>query len=263
MYVGEGIDRVDGPAKVTGGAKYAAEFDAAGFVHAVLVQSTIASGTLSALDTAAACRDARRARHPDPGSTCPSSRWTRPSPQTVLYPLLQDMAVQYNGQHLAVVVADTLERATEAAVAVRATYAETDAVTTMTQGMDHATVPKKFRDGQRPPDSTRGKPDDAFAAAPVKVEQTYTTPVEHHNAMEPHATLAQWDGGRLTVWTATQGISGAKKTLAVAVRAPARRRHGARPLRRRRLRLQGQLLAARGARRRGRTQGRPPGPPRA
>ncbi len=213
MYVGEGIDRVDGPAKVTGGAKYAAEFDAAGFVHAVLVQSTIASGTLSALDTAAASAMPGVLGILTPADM-PKLTLDKAAPQTVLYPLLQDMAVQYNGQHLAVVVADTLERATEAAVAVRATYAETDAVTTMTQGMDHATVPKKFRDGQRPPDSTRGKPDDAFAAAPVKVEQTYTTPVEHHNAMEPHATLAQWDGGRLTVWTATQGISGAKKTLA-------------------------------------------------
>ncbi len=213
MFVGQGIDRIDGPAKVTGGARYAAEFDTAGFVHAVLVQSTVASATLTALDTTAAAAM--------PGVLgiltpldMPKLALDKASPQTVLYPLLQDMAVQYNGQHLAVVVADTLERATGAAVAVRATYAETDAVTTMAQGMDHAAVPKKFRDGKRPPDSTRGKPDDAFASAPVKVEQTYTTPIEHHNPMEPHATLARWDGDKLTVWTATQGISGVKKTMA-------------------------------------------------
>ncbi len=74
--------------------------------------------------------------------------------------------------------------------------------------------PKHFRDGQRPPDSARGDPDAAFGQAPVKIEQTYTTPTEHHNPMEPHATIARWDGDRLTVWTATQGISGAQRTLA-------------------------------------------------
>ena len=213
MYVGEGIDRVDGPAKVTGGAKYAAEFGMAGVVHGVLVQSTVAAGTLAGLDVAAAAAMPGVLGILTP-QDMPRLALDKASPQTVLYPLLQDMAVQYNGQHLAVVVADTLERASEAAVAVRARYDEADAVTTMVQAMDHAYVPKKFRDGKRPPDSTRGKPDEAFAAAPVKVEQTYTTPIEHHNPMEPHATLAQWDGGKLTVWTATQGISGVKKTLA-------------------------------------------------
>ena len=213
MYVGEGIDRVDGPLKVTGGAKYAAEFETAGFVHAVLVQSTVASGTLTALDITAASAMPGVLGILTP-SDMPKLTLEKASPQTVLYPLLQDMSVQFNGQHLAVVVADTLERATEAAVAVRATYAGTDAVTTMAQAMDHAVVPKKFRDGKRPPDSTRGKPDEAFAAAPTKVEQTYTTPIEHHNPMEPHATLARWDAGKLTVWTATQGISGVKKTMA-------------------------------------------------
>ena len=213
MYVGQGIDRVDGPAKVTGSARYAAEFGAAGFVHAVLVQSTVASATLTALDIAQASAMPGVLGVLTPADM-PKLALDKAAPQTVLYPLLQDMAVLYNGQHLAVVVADTLERATEAGVAVRATYAETDPVTTMVQGMDHITAPKHFRDGKRPADSTRGKPDDAFASAATRVEQTYTTPVEHHNPMEPHATLAQWDGGKLTVWTATQGISGAKKTLA-------------------------------------------------
>ena len=75
-------------------------------------------------------------------------------------------------------------------------------------------MPKNFRNGRRKPDSSRGDPVGSFNAAPIRFEATYTTPVEHHNPMEPHATIAAWDGDRLTVWTATQGIGGAQATLA-------------------------------------------------
>ena len=80
--------------------------------------------------------------------------------------------------------------------------------------LEQAYAPKNFRNGERSPDSNRGDPDGAFAGAPIKLEATYTTPIEHHNPMEMHATIARWDGDRLTVWTATQGISGAQQTLA-------------------------------------------------
>jgi xanthine dehydrogenase YagR molybdenum-binding subunit len=77
-------------------------------------------------------------------------------------------------------------------------------------------MPKHFRNGERPPDSRRGDPDTAFSDAVVKLEDTYITPIEHHNPMEPHATIARRDGYRLTVWTATQGVSGAHQSLAVS-----------------------------------------------
>ena len=80
--------------------------------------------------------------------------------------------------------------------------------------LGQAYVPKHFRNGERPPDSSRGDPDGAFDSGAVKLDATYITPIEHHNPMEPHATIARWDGDKLTVWTATQGISGAQKTLA-------------------------------------------------
>jgi xanthine dehydrogenase YagR molybdenum-binding subunit len=80
--------------------------------------------------------------------------------------------------------------------------------------MDQAYAPKHFRNGERPPDSARGDPDGGFNSGAVKLDQTYQTPVEHHNPMEPHATIAAWDGDKLTVWTTTQGISGAQETLA-------------------------------------------------
>ena len=90
-------------------------------------------------------------------------------------------------------------------------------------------------------------------AAVHRLEATYLTPIEHHNPMEPHATIAAWDGDKLTVHTATQGISGARQTLA-ALFGIAGKRDGHLPLCRRRLRLQGQHMAARDTGR----DGRPP-----
>jgi xanthine dehydrogenase YagR molybdenum-binding subunit len=80
--------------------------------------------------------------------------------------------------------------------------------------LGQAYPPKQFRNGERPPDSMRGNPDENFSSGAAKVDATYVTPMEHHNPMEPHATIARWDGDRLTIWTATQGISGAQSTLA-------------------------------------------------
>jgi xanthine dehydrogenase YagR molybdenum-binding subunit len=79
--------------------------------------------------------------------------------------------------------------------------------------LDQAYSPKHFRNGERPPDTQRGEPDAAFADAAAKLDATYITPMEHHNPMEPHATIARWEGDRLTVWTATQAISGAQQSL--------------------------------------------------
>jgi xanthine dehydrogenase YagR molybdenum-binding subunit len=212
MITGQPIDRRDGRQKVTGAASFAAEFQIPDAVYAVLVQSTIAAGSIESFDLQAAQGmpgvlaiitpdNAERLKHR--GGV----------PQTVAEPLLQDSEIVYNGQHVAIVVADTLERAQAAAAAVRLHYHEGEALTAMRGLLHHAYVPKSFRDGARPPDSSRGDPAGVFATAPVRFEATYTTPIEHHNPMEPHATIAAWDGDHLTVWTATQGISGAQTTL--------------------------------------------------
>jgi len=217
--IGQPIDRRDGRLKVTGGAKYAAEFTVPGLVHAALVQSTIASGTIVAIDTGAAERmpGVLAVITPD---NAEKLHLEKKAQQTVTRPTLQDKEVLFNGQHIGIVVADTLERAHAAAAAVQVTYQHGEAITLMDPAIGQAYVPKHFRFGQRPPDSKRGDPDAAFEAAPVKLEATYTTPVEHHNPMEPHATIARWDGDELTVWTATQGIHGAQETLAALFGIP-------------------------------------------
>jgi xanthine dehydrogenase YagR molybdenum-binding subunit len=211
--IGKPLDRVDGRLKVTGTARYAAEFSVPGLVHAVLVQSTIAAGGIAGFDLADAegMPGVLAIITPD---NAPKLAAKQGSDQTITAPLLQDNAIVYNGQHVAVVVADTLDRALAAAARVRVRYNATEHVTSMEAVLGQAYVPKHFRNGERSPDSSRGDAASAFAGGAVKVDATYITPIEHHNPMEPHATIARWDGDRLTVWTATQGISGAQKTLA-------------------------------------------------
>ena len=210
---GKPIDRIDGRLKVTGAAKYAAEFRVPNAVHAVLVQSTIAAGSISGFDLKEA--------NGMPGVVAiitpdESSKLSHPAnvPQAVAGPLLQNNDILFNGQHVAVVVAETLEQAQAAAAAVRISYNHGEAATSMDAMLAQAYVPKHFRGGERPPDSNRGDPDTVFNSAVLKIDSTYVTPIEHHNPMEPHATIAAWNGNKLTVWTATQGISGAQATLA-------------------------------------------------
>ncbi|HEY4040759.1 MAG TPA: xanthine dehydrogenase family protein molybdopterin-binding subunit [Rhodopila sp.] len=211
--IGKPIDRIDARLKVTGAARYAAEFHVPNAVHAVLVQSTIAAGSISGfeLKEAEGMPGVLAIITPDN-----AGKLSHPEnvPQAVAGPLLQNKEILFNGQHVAVVVAETLEQAQAAGSAVRVAYTPGEAATSMDAMLGQAYVPKHFRNGQRPPDSSRGDADGTFNSGAVKIEQTYITPIEHHNPMEPHATIAAWNGDKLTVWTATQGISGAQATLA-------------------------------------------------
>ena len=213
MILDQNIDRQDGRRKVLGLAKYAAEATAPQMAYAVLVQSTIAAGTIAGFDIGAArgmpgvldimTTDNAEKLHLDGGA--------KPS---VRFPLLQSNEVLYNGQHVAVVTANTLRQAQAAAARVVVRYKPAEAVIQMELALSQAHTPKQFDNGRSKPDTQVGDPDSAMNSAAAKVEATYVTPVEHHNAMEPHATIAHWDGDRFTVRTATQGISGAQETLA-------------------------------------------------
>jgi len=211
--IGQPIDRVDGHLKVTGRARYAAEFELPDVTYAVLVQSTIGAGEITGFDLARAKAMPGVLAIITPENAPKLSIKEGPQ-QVVRAPLLQDMRVHYNGQHVGVVVADTLDRAAAAASAVRVHYRREEPVTSMDAVLGQAYVPTRFRNGERPPDTRRGDPDGAFSAAAIRIEANYTTPVEHHNPMEPHATIARWEGDRLTVWTTTQGISAAQQSLA-------------------------------------------------
>jgi xanthine dehydrogenase YagR molybdenum-binding subunit len=216
--IGAALNRVDGMAKVTGTARYAAE--AVHFprqVESVLVQSTIGAGRIVDIDTVAA--------EGAPGvvlvmthKNAPrlASNKANPMQPGEVYPLLQDDRILFNGQHVALVAAQTFEQATHAASLVRIRYAETEATVQLENALDRLHVPTNFRGGSRPPDSKRGEPEKAFAAAPVTLDEIYTTPVEHHNPMEPHAAIAAWDGDdRLTLYHSTQAVMGSRERVAI------------------------------------------------
>ena len=210
MIIGQPISRLDGPAKATGSATYAAEFSRPGMVHAVLVQAPFAAGRITSIDT-----DAVRSM---PGVLAilevgdgAALRDHKATKQSVVTPLLRSDKVFYHGQTIAVVVADSFERATAAALALHAQGEAAPPVADMSKALASAYKPDDVKGGS---DSSRGDFDHAFRAAPRQLDATYTTPMEFHNPMEPHATLAEWSGDQLTVWTSTQSISSAKATLA-------------------------------------------------
>lgn len=217
--IGQGLDRVDGRAKVMGSARFAAENKGSRMVYAVLVPSTIASGTIKSIDTAAAEKS--------PGVVGVITHLNVPKmkkPKTFMtggaagenrLPL-DGAEIHHAGQHIALVAATSLEKATAAAMLVRATYEERKPRSSVDQHRGDA-VPK----GQfGPPEAKRGDAAAALAAADVKVDAVYRTPIEHHNMLEPHAIVALWDGDRLTVHGSSQFIFGAQKELAEVFSVP-------------------------------------------
>ncbi len=211
--VGRPFDRVDGRLKVTGRACYSAEAMVTGCAHAVIVQSTIASGRITSIDASAA--------EAAPGVLAVITRGNMPKlksgQQAETRMPLSDDVVHYAGQHVAVVVADTLERAVSGARLVRVRYAERTPVLEI--GDPRAKVERPADRFGEPLQVSKGPVDSALAdAGNVVVRGTYVTPVEHHNPMEPSATIAAWQGDdRLTLWDATQGVSSRRATVARAL----------------------------------------------
>ena len=214
--VGQPIDRVDGRAKVTGQATYAADVAVAHVAHAVIVTSPVSRGRITSMDVAAA----RRA----PGVLAVLTHENAPEVPAApgeekgagdrVLQILQDDRIVHADQPIAVCVADTLERAQHAAGLVSARFAAGPARGAIDTDLGSAYVPKTAGPGQKP-DSSRGDVAAGMRAARARVEATYTTPVETHNPMEPHATIAVWQGDdRLTLYDSTQGIFGVRKRLA-------------------------------------------------
>ena len=214
--VGTPIDRLDARLKVTGQAVYAAETPTANVAHAVIVGSTIACGTVRAVDARAAKKlpGVIAILTPDTAPRLPVTPPNPKNPGDKKLQLLQDNKILYADQPIAVVVADTLEHAQHAASLVTATYDAASPVAQLGAALGDAYAPKSLGPNGEP-GSTRGNLEAGLAAAKIKVNQSYTTPVENHNPMEPHATIAVWQGdGKLTVYDATQGIFGVRNKLA-------------------------------------------------
>jgi len=218
-FIGQPVSRVDGRQKVTGRAIYAAEFDQPGQAHGVIVRSTIANGRITSIDSAAAERA--------PGVLAVLTHRNAPrlpyrEHKGAVDPelgerlhVLQDERVNHQGQPIALVVAETLEQANHAATLVRVSYAPEIATTDVTRVAPVVPTQQKTDQGERrPPETGRGDPEGALASAEVKVDQTYVHPRENHNPIELHATIAAWDGDRLTLWDKSQWVGNVAEEIA-------------------------------------------------
>jgi xanthine dehydrogenase YagR molybdenum-binding subunit len=227
--IGKPMDRVDGRLKVTGGARYAAEYPMENIAHAVLVGSTVANGQIKSFDTSAAEKAPgvlaivthQNAPKLKPVLTQPSKEDANdPSAEEAAKRRLplQDATVYHSRQYVAIVIANTLEQAQWAAGLLRINYDSQPPATDMNKERGKARAPKKVF--EKPADSSRGDVQAGLAAAEVRVEETYNTPTENHNPMEPHATIAAWDGDKLTVYDATQYTYGVRYALATTFGIP-------------------------------------------
>ena len=210
--IGAGPKRIDGRLKVTGTAPYTADHHPSGMAYGYGVFSTIASGRITGLDLSAARQSPgvldifHHGHFPDLYHT-PSSMAQNNKVEETRLPF-EDDRVYYAGQFVALVVADTFENARAAAYKVKVSYKAEEAIANLDQGVK--------AHGTEPTDSnhTRGEPENAFDSAPHRIDAVYTTPVETHNPMELHATVASWSGDELTVHEASQGVIQEKGALA-------------------------------------------------
>jgi xanthine dehydrogenase YagR molybdenum-binding subunit len=212
-FVGLPVDRVDGRAKVTGAARYAADAPVDAPLHAVIVQSTIARGHIAEID--------ERATRAVPGVVevvtyrnaprVPSIPFDFTAPVSEELAPLQGPAIKYDGQHVAAVVGTTFEAAREGAALLRIEYETAPAE------LDPATARDVFLPEQwfgQPAQTRRGEPEPAYERSEVRIDATYVTPNENHNPLEPSVTVAEWRDGELTVHDSTQWVRGTRAALA-------------------------------------------------
>jgi CO/xanthine dehydrogenase Mo-binding subunit len=212
--IGDSVDRIDGPLKVTGAARYPSDFTFPDLTHAVLVQSTIANGTVRGIDAAKA--------EAAPGVLAVITHENAPAlveapmtPQGPSPPFpFTDNRILHQGQHVAVVVARTREQAAAAARLLEIDYEAAAPVL----GIDDPRAPVLLdRWGQ---DVDRGDVTAALAFAEVVYDETFTTAAVTNNPMGLFATVARWDGNRLTVHDANQWPMMVRTTLATVFDVP-------------------------------------------
>jgi xanthine dehydrogenase YagR molybdenum-binding subunit len=198
--IGAAVPRIDGPLKTSGKARYAVDHNFPGLVHAVAVQVNVGKGRIRNLDTSVAEKmpgvllvlhhgkiDSVYRFYPhESNGTISEAR-----------PPFADQNIYYWGQFVAAVVAETLEQANAAAQAIKVEY-----------DVETPDVNPDLSDfkGPRPESWKRGDPDQGLATSPVTIDETYVTPVETHNPMELHGTVAVWDDDDVTLYECTQGV---------------------------------------------------------
>lgn len=223
-HIGKPLSRLDGPLKVAGQAPFAAEFPIEGMVYAAIAYSTIAKGRIAALDTSEA--------EAAPGvmlvMTHRNAPRLKPAPLFMSdpkaaagdsVPVLQDERIHWNGQPIAIVLADTQEQADHAKSLIHARYAEEQAAIDFAAEKARGTSPSQFM-GQ-PMHNQIGDAEAALAAAPVTVDASYRTPRHNHNPIELHAVTLAWSGDTLRIHDAQQSVAHSAWTIAQVFELPA------------------------------------------
>ncbi len=213
--IGKPLNRIDGRLKVTGKALYAAEYPLQNMAHAVVIESKIAKGSIRNIDTSAAEKL--------PGVIAVITHQNAPkvgqtnndggNPLIKPLPVLQDNKITFYGQHIGVVVAETLEQAEYAVSLVKVTYLPETPAVSFEKNLKNAYKPERLLVPLEP-DSGRGDINKGLQAAEVQLDENYSAPIEHHNPMEPSATTAVWQGNKLTLYDASQHVMGAQKAVA-------------------------------------------------
>lgn len=211
--IGRPTPRIDGPLKTTGAAKYAADFHIDGMAYAVPVVASVASGRIRQFDASDAEKMAGVLLVLHHGNIGPLYRTVPNTDATSaeVRPALDDEIVRHWGQYIAYVVAETLEQATAAAASVHVEYDSEKP--NIRESLDDYT-------GDRKKGSSRGSFDAAFDKAPIKIDQTYITPIETHNPIEMHASVAVWNGDELTMFETTQGVINHRVVMAQTLGIP-------------------------------------------
>src|ERR1700704_5765164 len=212
--VGRPLDRVDGRLKVTGGARYAYEMQQDSVLYGFVVEASIAKGTIRSIDT--------RAAENAPGVALVLTHRNAPAQGTgnhrEAHPVLTGPEVTRYGQPVAFVVSESCEQARAAAYLVDVKYDGTRGKYALRAHLKEARVPKPS--DAPAADSAVGDFAGAFASAPVQLDVTYTTPLQSHAMMEPHATLAMWDGDKLILHTANQMLNQGQQAIATTLKIP-------------------------------------------
>ena len=219
-YIGTATSRVDGRAKVTGAAKYAAEFDAPGLLHACVVASTVAKGRIAGIDASEALSvagviDVLTHRNRPRMASADSAYKDDVAPEGSPFRPLYDDRIQFSGQPVALVVAEAPEIARFAASLVKVDYARETHATDLHRQRDAAfALASAANPAENPfaPPKPRGTAEQAFAAAKVRHRGEYHVPIEHHNPMELYASTVIYEAdGKLTIHDKTQGVQNVQR----------------------------------------------------
>lgn len=215
--IGSSVNRKDGQAKVMGTATYAAEHQIKGLVHGYLITSAIAKGRIKAIDTQQTERSPGVIKvftHKNaPKIFQPANNFINSKIYEARLPLADDQ-IYYGGQIIGLVVAETFEQAREAAYLVKVDYEVEPPVVDRLKAT-YKEAPSWFGESMtfEKSNTSSGNVEAALASATIKIEATYTTPMEMHTPMEPHAIIAHWSNpDSVTIYEPTQWVSGSQRT---------------------------------------------------